>query len=372
MKIITKYLLKAFIGPLIMCFVSFNAIFIVFDLFGQVSKFIDMDVGLMSILKYYGGVLSMYSHWFIPASCMLAALYTMWQLSRHSELTALRASGVSFVKLTLPFLFIALCAGAATLLNSELIAPTASTWSDQFKDNAFAGAANTRTRTNLRYVDPVSDNRWLFASADVSSPSAMSRPSGRVEVRRDIDGANVWIVSAERAEYLDGVWWFWNPKEHSFTIDHMGGGAPESAATKTAATATTPNASHILPTPMFALKETPRDIVLVQREWDFLSIADMRRHLRTRKIDDPKKWYEYYYRLAAPWSCVVITIFAIPAGISTGRQSAIKGVILALASFFGFYALTFTLKFICPPMMAALLPNLIFLTIGIFSYKRLV
>ena len=374
MKIITKHLLKAFLGPLVACFLCFNALFIVFDLFGHVSKFIDMNVGALAILKYYGGMLSEYSLWFMPASCMLAALYTMWQLSRHSELTALRASGVSFFKLTLPFLFVSGCAVAAMFLNSELLMPAASAWTEQFKENAFAGGANTQLRTSLRYVDPVSSNNWSFAQADVSSSRAMSRPIGRVEVRReDAARGSVWMITTDKAQYMDGVWWFWNPQERVFTIDSLGGGGPESAANDIRPS----NDSALFPTPMFGLAETPRDMVLKERKWECFSISDMRRHLRERRVVDAGNRYEYYYRLASPWSCVVITIFAIPAGISSSRQSMIKGVMLALASFFGFYALTLTLNFlgrheICPPLASALLPNILFLAVGMVSYRRLV
>lgn len=72
----------------------------------------------------------------------------------------------------------------------------------------------------------------------------------------------------------------------------------------------------------------------------------------------------------------MITLFAIPAGISTGRQSVIKGVILALVAFFSFYALTLVLMFLgqhgwCPPALAALLPNLVYLCIGSAMYRKL-
>ncbi len=365
MRLLTQYLLRAFLGPLLLCLVCFNALFIIFDLFGHISKFIDSGLGVWTILRYYGGVIAMYSHWFLPASCMLATLYTMWQLSHHSELTAMRASGISFRSLTYPFFGVAIAMSLLTLVNSELIAPEASTWSERLKDSGF-DSGNVEEKKNFQYLDPSTRRSWIFTSADPSTEQTMSHPTASVEVKQDEAGVNVWGVRATKAEFLDGVWWFHYPQEIAFDID--GQELPSGGASRLATVASL--------VPMYELTETPRAMMLEQREWDFFSIVDMFHYLKTKRIHDKGKWYEFYYRIAAPWACVVITLFAIPAGISTGRQSVMKGVILALTAFFSFYAVTLVLKFlahhgVCPPVIAALLPHLIFLLLGFTMYKRL-
>ncbi len=70
----------------------------------------------------------------------------------------------------------------------------------------------------------------------------------------------------------------------------------------------------------------------------------MRHYLTTHPHLDPEevasKTFDIHARLAAPFSCLVITLFAIPAGVATGRQSVFKGVIIAIALFFAFYAVS--------------------------------
>lgn len=365
MRLLTRYLLKAFLGPLMLCLICFNAIFIIFDLFGHISRFIDSGLGVWVILRYYGGVVSMYSSWFLPASCMLATLYTMWQLSHHSELTAMRASGISFRSLTYPFFGVAVAMSLLSFVNSELIAPEASMWSERLKESAFA-SVEPEEKKNFQYLDPSTRRSWIFASADPSTEQTLSHPTASVEVKQDKDGVNVWGVRATKAEFLDGVWWFHYPREIAFDIDGQELHSNDASG---------PGAAPSL-VPMYELTETPRAMMLEQREWDFFSLADMYHYLKTKRVHDNGKWYEFYYRIAAPWACVVITLFAIPAGISTGRQSVIKGVILALTAFFSFYAITLVLKFlghhgVCPPALAAVLPNLIFLLLGFMMYKKL-
>ena len=98
--------------------------------------------------------------------------------------------------------------------------------------------------------------------------------------------------------------------------------------------------------------------------------------MRTRRSGSAEDWFDFWYRIAAPWSCLVITLFSIPAGITTGRQSVFKGLLLVLVTFFLFYAFSVLLEYCgqhgyLAPFLAAWLPNLVFLAIGVAMYRRL-
>ncbi|MBQ7667477.1 MAG: LptF/LptG family permease [Kiritimatiellae bacterium] len=364
MRIVTRYLLREFLGPLAACFVSFNAIFVLFDLFGHLSRFLDADLPLRLVLRYYAGVVSLYSAWFIPASCMLATLYTMWRLSHHSEITAMRASGISFHRLTLPFFAVALAMAALAFANSQWIAPDAAEWSDRLKESSFVPAAAAESKNHL-FMNPRARRTWVFGSVDADSPEGFANATNFVRVTHDTAGVNDWGVRADGARWLDGTWWLANPQIVSFDID--GEELPAAAAPP-------PRLPQDVAFPEF--EETPRDMFLATRSWDHLGATDMLRRISLQGRDDPEKRFDFWYRLAAPWACLVITLFSIPAGITTGRQSVFKGLVLALGSFFGFYALTLLLEFLgqhgyLPALPAAMLPNLVFLALGLFMYGRL-
>ena len=364
MRLVSRYLLREFLGPLAACFVSFNAIFVLFDLFGHLSRFLDADLPLPLVLRYYAGVVSFYSAWFIPASCMLATLYTMWRLSHHSEITAMRASGISFHRLTLPFFVVALAMALLSFANSQWIAPEAAEWSDRLKASSFRPEEKGPDSNHL-FMNARGRRTWVFGLVDSSSPAGFARATNGVQVTHDTLGVNDWGVRADAAEWLDGTWWLENPKLVPFDID--GEELPEAAMPQ-------PKLPRSMAFPEF--DETPRDMFLATRSWDHLGAADMARRIRVQGRDDPEKRFEFWYRLAAPWACLVITLFSIPAGITTGRQSVFKGVVLALGTFFGFYALTLLLEFCgqhgyVPAALAAWLPNAVFLVFGLFLYGRL-
>ncbi len=174
MSLIVRYLLRQFLGPLLTCLVAFNGIFVLFDLSGHLSRFLDADLPLPMILKYYLGVVCTYSHWFLPASCMLATLYSMWQLSHHSELTAMRASGISFHRLTLPFFCTAIVASLLTFANEEWLAPPLGAWSDRLKEPP---TSPPRNRTSPASRRPPSRSRSATTTAATSGACAPTAPT---------------------------------------------------------------------------------------------------------------------------------------------------------------------------------------------------
>ena len=339
MSLIVRYLLRQFLGPLLTCLVAFNGIFVLFDLSGHLSRFLDADLPLPMILKYYLGVVCTYSHWFLPASCMLATLYSMWQLSHHSELTAMRASGISFHRLTLPFFCTAIVASLLTFANEEWLAPPLGAWSDRLKESGFA-ETNPGPAENVFFTNYEANRTWRIARVDlatdetaahISAPepdeSGFAPPAVEIKVRND-DGRNVWGVRADRADFLDGNWWLTNPRLMSFDIDGME--LPDTAVRVV-------DLPGNVPFP--ELTEKPRDIrIAEQKDNAHLSSREMLRKMRTSRAGSVEDRYDFWYRIAAPWACLVITLFSIPAGITTGRQSVFKGILLVLVTFFSFYA----------------------------------
>jgi lipopolysaccharide export LptBFGC system permease protein LptF len=85
--------------------------------------------------------------------------------------------------------------------------------------------------------------------------------------------------------------------------------------------------------------------------------------------------YDLWAQLASPFACIVITLFAIPAGVATGRQSVFKGIVGALVMFFAFYALTIGCMILSrigfmPAIPAAILPGIVFLGAGVYMFHR--
>ena len=174
-------------------------------------------------------------------------------------------------------------------------------------------------------------------------------------------------VNAPRVEYLDGQWCFDHPVV--FYYDENGEEKPSE----------TPELEKLTLRTFPGFDERPEDFLLQNRDWAFCSVSDRIRYLKTHASlsQETRRDYLYdiYAQIVAPLACIIITLFAIPAGIATGRQSVFKGIVGALGMFFAFYGLVIggmvgsDLGWI-PPILAAIFPHAVFLAIGGWLFYR--
>jgi lipopolysaccharide export system permease protein len=103
MKILDKYLIKQFLQTIIFGVFAFTIIFIVIDVMENIDKFIDQNVPSITVLHYYVVFSPEIIKLMLPVSVLFAALFTAGKSANLSELTAMRASGVSLYRFMAPF-----------------------------------------------------------------------------------------------------------------------------------------------------------------------------------------------------------------------------------------------------------------------------
>ena len=364
MRILTRYVLREFLIPLFYCLTGFVSIYVLFDLFGSFSRMRNAHISIADAALYFCAYLAPYFHYIVPAALMLATLYTMWSFCRHSEIIAMRASGVSFLAIVKPLLVVALLLAGAVAWVNESFVPEKAQWAAQMKTVQF-NAEMFDKADNIVYRNAPDRRTWNvnsmldYSGAHLAGVHVMAdRPDG---------GARLYSVSAERADYLDGEWWFVNPKVQHY--DSLG----QEVATPTPEV-------DALPLRCFPeFRERPADFLMQNRPWKYNSVSDRLRYLSMHTElgaeDRRDRVYDVWAQIMAPFACIIITLFAIPAGIASGRQSVFKGILGALGMYFAFYGFTIAMMVVakngwCPPVLAAVLPALVFLVAGIRSFFK--
>lgn len=364
MRILRNYILREFITPVLYCFLAFASLYVTIELFGQFDKIISAKPPASLILRYMGGFLAKDFQWLITPSLLLGGLYTMWQLARHSEITAMRANGISFITITSPMLFASLFFAALIALNSELYAPKATRDASQIKAAEFCENEEDEIE-DVHYNNSKFHREW-----QIGGFQPLKKRLRHIKITwTDTDGNPVKIFSARRGFYSEGAWWFTdgefsNPDEY-----------------KKSSTSKKTDELHIMP----ELLEKPEDFLLeisqgkIIEDPENLSVKDMMRYIDSRPNlakQAKTSWkYDIANRFAAPFACIVITLFAIPAGVATGRQSVFIGVVSAILMFLVFYVLTISCgvmakKGVIPIPAGILIPNVIFLSAGLYLFWR--
>jgi lipopolysaccharide export LptBFGC system permease protein LptF len=182
-----------------------------------------------------------------------------------------------------------------------------------------------------------------------------------------------YIISSEWAHYRDGHWVFTNVQQQIFPA--IKGAFP------------TLNETNLLSMDEFS--ESPEEIQseikvskinnLKEVKKAQLSIQEILNYKSLHAEDSTKNAMldtKLHGRLAAPWTCLVVVILALPFGAATGRRNVYAGVASSIFIFFSYYVLSQLGLALgsggyLPAIVAAWLPLVIFAGIGIFLTLKL-
>ncbi len=97
MKIVTRLVLKNFLGLFLLCFFSATVIFIVIDFVGNSRVWLSRPPE--DRYQYYLNYLPYITYLVCPIALLLAAVFAVGNMAKHLELVALRAAGVPVIRI---------------------------------------------------------------------------------------------------------------------------------------------------------------------------------------------------------------------------------------------------------------------------------
>ncbi|MCP5488893.1 MAG: LptF/LptG family permease [Verrucomicrobia bacterium] len=361
MKLIDKYILRSFLAPFVYCLAAFLLVFIVFDLFDNLSDFVNGNTPMLRVLRYYVTLVPTVLVFVTPISLLLGILYSLSSMTKNNELTAMRASGISLYRLMTPFLVVGFLSSIVVAVVHETISPQAAYWCDQFVKEQ-----RNDNPESVHIADPFlmvreQDHRTWF----VSRFNTRTYEMGGVEVTtlRE-DNTTARKLTAQKASWLDHQWIFEDVVEQKFDTwgNPMG----------------PPRFSRYVDLP--ELTEVPADFMVYVKKPEFMSSRELLLYLNANQNFQKETLARFkvdlHYRLAQPWTCLVITLLGIPFGNHTGRKGALAGIMLCFGLFFGYYAVMNLILYIgkealIPAWLAAWLPNALFLITGSVMLSRM-
>jgi len=362
LKLIDRHLLREFAVPMAICLTAFTGIFILFDVFDNVADFAQAKPPFSTILRYYLFMIAPTMQYLLPASMLLGTLFALWQLSKSSELTAMRACGISLRRILAPFVLSGCLASILLTLAFETFIPPTYEWATALRENDYVPITEA-TQENVNFVNSRDHRYWEIGRINTLAPNTVHQVTVTQELPNNY---RTYVIKAERGDYLDGQWWFSSATIQRFgdNDNPIGKAVPFGPASNSVAQA-------------WQLDEHPSMFTML-RTWEFRSAREMKRYLDTEPSLSAsslkRKRYEFHARLAMPWSCLMLTLFAIPAGARTGRQGIMPAVFTAIGLMVSYYALSslgLLLAPATPAWVAAWLANLVSFAGGIVLLARM-
>ena len=125
MKKLDKLILKSFIGPFIVTFLVAVFILLLVYMMKYFDDFIGKNLGFMVLAELMGYFSINQMPMALPLAVLISSLMTYGKLGEHFELTAIKGSGISLLRIILPaFVFCVMLAIGAFVLSDQVV-PTA-------------------------------------------------------------------------------------------------------------------------------------------------------------------------------------------------------------------------------------------------------
>nr|MDP2529206.1 LptF/LptG family permease [Candidatus Palauibacterales bacterium] len=103
-RVLDRYVLRQFVRIFALCVLGVPFILIVIDLTDHLSSFLNEGASRLDVLLHYLYQFPYQSLLAFPIAALLAAVFTISNMTRHFETTAAKAGGVSFYRLIAPLL----------------------------------------------------------------------------------------------------------------------------------------------------------------------------------------------------------------------------------------------------------------------------
>jgi lipopolysaccharide export system permease protein len=108
-RVLHRYVIREYLKIFSLSLSSLLLIYVIVLFFQKVELFVKHNAPFYLIFLYFlYKIPEVIFQWTLPYGVLLATLLTLGTLSRHSEITAMKAGGVSLYRITFPLFFIVL------------------------------------------------------------------------------------------------------------------------------------------------------------------------------------------------------------------------------------------------------------------------
>ncbi len=355
MKVLTRYILKEFLGPFLLAMLLFCVIILVVTVLDQLKFIMDHKAGFALACKYFALQLPYLVLQITPLAVLFAVLFSLGSLSKGSELIAMRAGGVDIFKVALPLLGAGFAVCLVCVVLNETLVPKAKTWSQYVRDVEIEKKTPQKLDTRWSLSLRGSGNRMYHIGKFQNGPTPTMTTVLVLEFGQGIQMKN--RVDAREARFEGGQWTFYDGWQRTF--DDTG-----------AETLARHFDRMALP-----LEEKPSYFLAEQREARELNMVELYTYIQRLKksgADYRKELVEMHLKISFPFACVVLVLLGVPTGWGLGKWSSIAtstGICLMVA--FGYVGLirvgqALGESGVLSPFLAGWMANLLFTGIGIF------
>jgi lipopolysaccharide export system permease protein len=344
-----RYVLAEFLKILGATALGFPVLVIVIDITENIDKYLQRSLRPLDIAQAYVYGVPETMFLVLPAAVLFATVFSIGGFTRHSEIAAAKASGISFHRFVAPIAAGAVLATLAGLLLSALTPPANARRDELLQEKK---ARNTASRANFTFASEDEGRVYKIFSADVGK-SALEG----LEIDRKGSGPAYpsYLIVARNANWSRRRGWMLKTGVvHVMTSD----------SSNFTVSFDSLRDRHF--------REEPTNLMANPRAPEEMGWTDLGVFIKAMErsgTDVNKLRTERMLKIAIPVTCVIIMMFGAPLATSNQRGGAAYGAAVSLGTtvvFLMLVQLTQAIgdKGIVNPELAAWLPGILFGIVG--------
>ena len=355
--ILARHILRQLLVPFLCCFGGFLFLFFIVDLQDEIGEMLKKPgQSGIDIFCYFLFILPEKIPLITPMALLLGTMYCFANLNRHNEINAMRSSGISTIKLSIPAIILSIFASIMLFFTTEYFQTY---FSDKAKDlhEQLTGDKAHPSDLGFTVAEENGERQWNLKFNDDGTYSRISL------AYLNADGNIKWTIDCHQGSFSEEHGWtFINGKISKFNDDNF----------------------PLAPT-SFKEEKRPelKDDPIKMRNFNTysgLTIAEIKRRQNSAiKFSEQDLTFmnvKYYSLIFSPFACIISVLLGIPLSITQQRQGALTSAAKALGIMILYYILLQVFQNlgnhgILPAFIAGSAPTLSFLFLGIYiSMKK--
>lgn len=346
MNILDRYLLKDYLKNMSLISAIFLFLFLTIDFFERIRMFLSNHATLDQMLSYLLLQAPIFLPQILPAVVLLSSLLTFGNLSRHSEIIALKANGISLFRFALPAFAVSVIAALTIFVFNEWITPYAHNRAEEIKYVEVQKRQKPGSFSDGEIWYRGEAGIYHFRIFDTATDSLKGITIYYVDNQMKL----LKRVDAKSGRWKDGKWIFRNVMITTFGDD----GFPKVAFFNELTA---------------DIRETPKDFKVVQKDAASMGYTELRLYIARLKAEGyntTRYLVDLHGKIAFPLISIILFVIGFSFSLRSERSGGIAlgigtGLIIGFSYWIIFaLAVSFGRSGTIPPLLSAWLANIIF------------
>lgn len=357
LKRLDRYIIVKFLGTYFFAIALIISIAVVFDINENIDRFINNKAPLKAIIfDYYLNFIPYYTNLFSPLFVFIAVIFFTSKLAENSEIIAMFSTGMSFKRLMVPYMISAAIISGLTFALSTEVIPKGSVTRLKFenvykkkKTVNYAGNIQLEVDTGvIAYIERYEDYNKTGYRFSLDKFDKDHKLVSHLTARRityDTTTYHRWIIKDYMIREMKGM------REHITRGDNMDS----------------------------IIKMEPQDFLIQRGQQETMTSPQLSEYISKQKqrgFANIKEFeVEYHRRIATSFAAFILTTIGL--SLSSRKVKGGMGLHLGIGLGLSFsYILfqtissTFAVNGNVPPAIAVWIPNILYLFIAIYLYRK--